>query len=94
MKIEVVCGMASRIHIFWPKTLWHLVFSMHHPCHVDEHSVLPLYYTILLWHVGSRELMLDAFLLKILLYLKILEFKSIVAPDLLYLKLKFILGSP
>ena len=37
--------------------------------------------------------MLDAFLLKILLYLKILEFRSIVAPDLLYLKLKFILGS-
>jgi hypothetical protein len=38
--------------------------------------------------------MLDAFLLKILLYLKILEFKSIVAPNLLYLQLKFILGSP
>jgi hypothetical protein len=38
--------------------------------------------------------MLDAFLLKILLYLKILEFRSIVAPDLLYLKLKLILFSP
>jgi hypothetical protein len=38
--------------------------------------------------------MLDAFLLKILLYLKILEFRSIVALDLLYLRLKFILGSP
>jgi hypothetical protein len=37
--------------------------------------------------------MLDDFLLKIPLYLKILEFRSIVASDLLYLELKFILGS-
>jgi hypothetical protein len=37
--------------------------------------------------------MLDAFLLKVLFYLNILEFRAIVAPDLLYLKLKFILGS-
>jgi hypothetical protein len=94
MKVEAIYGMASRIHGFRPKSFWRLVFSQHRPCHIDEHPVLPLNYTILLWHVGSRELMLDAFLLKILLYLKILEFKSIVAPNLLYLKLKFILGSP
>jgi hypothetical protein len=92
MKIETIYGMASRIYGFRPKSLWCLVFSQHRPCHVDERLVLPLYYTILLWHVGSGELMLDAFLLKIFLYLKILEFRSIVAPDPLYLKLKFILG--
>jgi hypothetical protein len=38
--------------------------------------------------------MLDAFLLKILFHLKILEFRSIAAPDLLHLALKLILGSP
>jgi hypothetical protein len=41
--------------------------------HINECSVLPLHYTILLWSVGSGELMLDAFLLKIFLYLKILK---------------------
>jgi hypothetical protein len=83
MKVEAIYGMASRIHGFRLKLLWRLVFSQHRPCHVDERPVLPLYYTILLWSVGSRELMLDAFLLKILLYLKILEFRSIFALDLL-----------
>jgi hypothetical protein len=38
--------------------------------------------------------MLDAFLLKILFQLKILEFRSIVTPDLLHFELKLILGSP
>jgi hypothetical protein len=38
--------------------------------------------------------MLDAFFLKKLFYLKILKFRSIVAPDLLYLELKLILSSP
>jgi hypothetical protein len=85
LKIEVVYGMSSCIHGFRPKPLWCLVFSKHHPCHVDERPILSPYYTILLWCVGSGELMLDAFLLKILLYLKILKFRSIVALDLLYL---------
>jgi hypothetical protein len=70
MKIKSVYGMASRIHGFRPKPLRRLVFSQHRTCHVDECHVLPLYYTILLWRSGSGELILDAFLLKILLYLK------------------------
>jgi hypothetical protein len=74
MKVEAVYGMASRIHGFRPKPLLHLVFSQHRPCHIDERPVLPLHYTILLWSVGSGELMLDALLLKIFLYLKVLEF--------------------
>jgi hypothetical protein len=64
------------------------------PRHVDEFHVLPFYYNILLWCVGSGELMLDALLLKILFHLKILELRSIVAPDFLHLELKLILGSP
>jgi hypothetical protein len=94
MKIEVVYGMASRIHGFRPNPLWCLVFSQHRPCHIDECHVLPLYYTILMWRVGSGELMLDAFLLKIFFHLKILELRSIVAPDFLHLERKLILGSP
>jgi hypothetical protein len=93
MKIDTIYGMASRIHSFWPKPLQRLVFSQHRPCHVDERPVLPLYHTILLWRVRSRELMLDAFLLKIFFYLKILELRSIVASDFLHLELKLILGS-
>jgi hypothetical protein len=94
MKIEAVYGMASRIHGFRPKPLRRLVFSKHRSCHVDERPVLSIYYTILLWHVGNGELMLDAFLIKILFHLNILKFRFIVAPNLLYLKFKFIFGSP
>jgi hypothetical protein len=60
-----------------------LVFSQHCPYHIDERLVLSLHYTILPWSVGSRELMLDAFFLKIFLHLKILEFRFIVAPYIL-----------
>jgi hypothetical protein len=93
MKIEAVYGMSSRIHGFRPKPLWRLVFSQPRPCHVDERPVLPLHYTILLWSVGSGELVLDAFLLKILLLLKVLELRSIVTPYLLHLGFEFILSS-
>jgi hypothetical protein len=84
MKIEMVYRMVGRIYDFRPKPLWRLVFSQHCPCHINERHVLPVHYTILLWSVGSGELMLDAFLLKIFLHLKILKLKSIVAPFLLY----------
>jgi hypothetical protein len=58
--------MASCIYNFRPEPLRHLVLSKHCSCHVDECPILPFYYTILLWRAGSGELMLDAFLLKIL----------------------------
>jgi hypothetical protein len=93
MKIEPVYGMARCIYSFRPKPLRHLLFPKHCPRHVDERPILPLYYTILLWCVGSEEFMLDAFFLKKLFYLKILKFRSIVAPDLLYLELILILSS-
>jgi hypothetical protein len=94
MKIELVYGMTSCICSFRPKPFRRLVFPKHCPRHVDERHVLPLYYTILLWCVGSGELMLDALLFNIFFHLKILELRSIVASDLLYLELKLILGSP
>ena len=44
--------------------------------------------------VGSGELVLDSFLLKKFLHLKVLEFGPVVAPYLLHLELKLILSSP
>jgi hypothetical protein len=84
MKIETIYGMASHIHGFQPKPFRRLVFFQHRPCHVNEHHVLSLHYTILLLQVGRGELMLDAFLLKIFFHLKILELRSIISPYLLY----------
>jgi hypothetical protein len=64
MQIEPVYGVAGCVHSFRPKPLGRLELSKHRSRHVDKRSVLPLYHTILLWCVGSGELMLDAFLLK------------------------------
>jgi hypothetical protein len=94
MKIEPVYGMASCIHSFRPKPLRRLVLSKHCSRHVNYCCIVSLYYTILLWCIGSGELMLDAFLLKIFFHLKVLELRSIVAPYLLHLKLELILSSP
>jgi hypothetical protein len=90
MKVDPVYGVASRVHGFRPKPLGGLELSKHRPHHVNERPVLPLYHTILLWCVGSGELVLDSFLLKVLLHLKVLELGPVVAPYLLYLELKLI----
>jgi hypothetical protein len=74
------------------KTARRLELSKHRSRHVDKCLVLPLYHTVLLWCVGSGELVLDAFLLKKLLDLKILELGPIVAPYLFNLKLNLILS--
>jgi hypothetical protein len=50
MQIEPVYGVAGCVHSFRPKPL--------------RRPVLPLYHTVLLWCVGSGELVLDDFLLK------------------------------
>jgi hypothetical protein len=42
--------------------------------------------------VGSGELMLDSFLLKVLFHLHILEFGPVVASYLFHLELKFVLS--
>ena len=64
MQIEPVYGVASCVHSFRPKPLGRLELSKHCSRHVDKRPVLPLYHTVLLWCVGSEELVLDAFLLK------------------------------
>ena len=94
MKVDPVDGVAGRVHGFRPKALGGLELSKHRPRHVYKRLVLPLYHTVLLWCVGRGELVLDSFLLKVLLYLKILELRPVVAPYLLHLELKFILSSP
>jgi hypothetical protein len=48
----------------------------------SSRPVLSLYHTVLLWCVGSGELVLDAFLLKIFINLQILELGPVVAPYL------------
>jgi hypothetical protein len=94
MEIESVYGVASCVHSFRPKQLERLELSKHRPRHVNERPVLPLYHTVLLWCVGSGELVLDPFLLKVLLHLKILELGPFVASNLFHLELKFVLSSP
>ena len=94
MKVDPVYGVASRVHGFRPKPLGGLELSKHRPRHVNERPVLPLYHTILLWCVGSGELVLDSFLLKVLLHLKVLELGPVVAPYLFHLEFKFVLSSP
>src|SRR5688572_30918506 len=94
MKVDPVDGVASRVHGFRPKAFGGLELSKHSPRHINERPVLPLYHTILLRCVRSGELVLDPFLLKELLHLKILEFGPVVAPYLLYLELKLIFISP
>jgi hypothetical protein len=64
MQIEPVYGVAGCVHSFRPKPLGRLELSKHRSCHVNKRPVLPLYYTILLWCIGSGEFVLDAFLLK------------------------------
>ena len=79
MQIEPVYGVAGCVHSFRPKPLRRLELSKLRSRHVDKCPILPLYHTVLLWCVGSRELVLDAFLLKILLHLQILELGPVVA---------------
>ena len=94
IQIEPVYGVASCVHSFRPKPLGRLELSKHCSCQVDKRHVLPLYHTVLLWCVGSRELVLDAFFLEILLYLQILELRLVVASYLFHLELKFVLSPP
>ena len=82
MKVESVDGVASGVNRLRPKPIWSLVLIKHGPCHIQKSYILPLHYTILLRCVGRRELMLDA-LLKKSFNLRVLELRSIVAPNLL-----------
>jgi hypothetical protein len=73
MKVKPIYGVASRVHSFRTKPVRRIVFFKHSPCHVNECNVLPLHHAILLWCVRGGELVLDAFLLKVLFYLQVFE---------------------
>jgi hypothetical protein len=73
-----------------PKPIWLLVFTKKRRCLVDECPILPFHYSILLWCVGGRELVLDASLLKKLFNLKFFELSAIIAPY----QVELILSSP
>ena len=83
MKIELVMAWQAVFTASDQNRSVVLYSPKHCSCHVDEHPFLPLYHAILLWCVGSGELMLDAFLLKVLFYQQILELRAIVFLDLL-----------
>jgi hypothetical protein len=84
VKVETVDGVASSVDCFRPKPVRSLVLIKHGPRHVKYSPILPLYYTILLWRVGRRELMLDALILKKAYYLRVLELHPVVASNLFY----------
>jgi hypothetical protein len=71
-----------------------LVLSKHCPRHVDERSILPFHHSILLWCVGSEELVLDALLLKKFFNLKVLQFCVVVASYLFNPQVELILSLP
>jgi hypothetical protein len=74
--------------------IWCLVFFKHYSCRVDEHLVLTFHHSNLLWCVGGGELMLNAFLLKLLIYLQVLKLDVVVASDFLDPYVELILSSP
>jgi hypothetical protein len=82
VKVDTVDGVASGVDCFRPKPVRSLVLIKHGPRHVKYSSILPLYYTILLWCVGRREFMLDALVLKKAFNLRVLELCFIVASNL------------
>jgi hypothetical protein len=92
--VELVYGVASCVDSFRPKPIQCLEFSMHRLRHVDECHVLPYHHTILLWCVGGRELVLDAFLPNILFNLKVTEFCTVVASYLFNPQVELIFSSP
>jgi hypothetical protein len=78
----------DRLH---PKSVRGLVFIKHGSCHLYESSVPPFGHPILLRCIGGRKLMLDAFFIKEVFYLSILELGAIITSNLLDLGIKLIL---
>jgi hypothetical protein len=93
VKVESVDGVASVVNCLHPKPIQCLVFIKHGPCYIQKSSILSLHNTVLLRCVGRGELMLDALLLKESFNLRVLELRSIVAPNLLDSHFELILSS-
>jgi hypothetical protein len=66
-----------------PKLVRGLVFIKHGSCHLYESLVLPFDHPIFLWSLGCEKHLLDAFFIKKVFYLSVLEFSAIVTSNLL-----------
>jgi hypothetical protein len=89
----MVCGMTSHIDRLCPKPVGSLVLIKHGSCHLNECPILPFGHPILLWIIGGQKLMLDAFFIKIVFYLSILELGTIITSNLFEFGIKLILRS-
>jgi hypothetical protein len=93
VNIGTVCGMTCRNDRLRPKPTRSLVLIKHGFCHLDECPILPFGYPILLRIIGSQKLMLDAFFVKKVFYLSVLELSAIVTSNFIDFSIKFILCS-
>jgi hypothetical protein len=85
--------MTRRVDSFGPKVIGGLVFISHCPCQLNESHILSFSHPILLWSIGCQKFMLDAFLIKVLFNLSVLELGAIVTPYLLDLGITLISSS-
>src|SRR3954462_259445 len=86
MKIHPIDDVAGSVDCFSPPYERRVVLSKHRSSHLDEGSVLPFNDSILLRSVWIRELMSDAHLIKEFLYASVLEFRVVVASNMLDLE--------
>jgi hypothetical protein len=84
--------MTCHVDSFGPKAVGGLVLIKHYPCQLNEGPILSFGYPILLWSIGCQKFIFDAFLIKIVFNLSILELGVIISPYLLDLGIKLILS--
>jgi hypothetical protein len=84
--------MTCHVDSFGPKAIGGFVLIKYYPCRLNGSPILSFCHPILLWSTGCQKLMLDAFLIKIIFNLSILELGAIVTPYLLGLGIKLILS--
>jgi hypothetical protein len=93
VKIEMVCGITCRINRLHPKPVGSFILIKHGSCHLYKSSILYFGHPVLLWSVGGQKLMLDAFFIKIVFHLSVLELGVIITSNPLNFSIKLILCS-
>jgi hypothetical protein len=91
LEVKTVTGMTYCIDRLQPKLVQGLVFVKHGYSHLYESSVLSFGHPILLRCIEGKKFMLDAFFIKKVFYLSILELNVIVTSNLLDLGIKLVL---
>jgi hypothetical protein len=81
-----------HVNSFDPKAVGGFVLIKHCPCRLNESHILSFGHPILLWSIGCKKFMLDAFMIKIIFNLSVLELGAIVTPYFLDLGVKLILS--